>query len=256
MEPLVSIVTPCYNAEKFIKDTLDSVIAQTYQNWELFIIDDGSKDQSESIIQPYLKDHRITYLRNPENSGVAFTRNVGIDKAKGKYLAFVDSDDIWDSSKLKEQVTLLESTPHSHICFTSYTLMTEEKEIISAIPVSSSITIEDELKSSSMLTSSFIYDLEELGRHHFIQIGHEDYLFKLELLKKSGMPAIGINDSKVLYRLVHNSLSHNKKVAAQWQWTIYRAHLKLPLFQCIYYFSFYIVRGLLKYYKLSMKKKI
>lgn len=254
MKPLVSIVTPCYNAEKFIKDTVESILAQTYENWELFIIDDGSKDRSESIIEPFLEDSRITYLKNEKNSGVAFTRNVGIEKAQGKYLAFVDSDDIWDSTKLEEQIEILESS-ESDICFTAYTLMTEEKEIISAIPVSRSITIQDELKSSSMLTSSFVYDLEKLGKHHFIQIGHEDYLFKLELLKKSGLPAVGIPESKVLYRLVHNSLSHNKKVAAQWQWAIYRKHLRLPLIKCLYYFSFYIFRGVLKYYKLSGKKR-
>lgn len=250
MTPLVSIVTPCYNAEAFIKDTLSSIVAQTYENWELFIIDDGSRDNSEAVISNYLSDVRITYLKNEKNSGVAFTRNVGIEKAKGKYLAFCDSDDIWDSTKLEKQVALLESSD-SDICFCGYSLMNEKGEFIANIPVNESRTISDELKSSALLTSAFMYDLENLGKHQFIQIGHEDYLFKLELLKKSGKPAVAVAEHLVEYRIVTNSLSHDKLTAASWQWNIYRKHLRLSLVQSLFYFTTYIIKGVLKYSKIK-----
>jgi len=250
MEPFVSIVVPCYNAELFIEKTIKSIMSQTYQNWELYIIDDGSTDQSENIVLPFLGDNRITFLKNPKNSGVAFSRNIGIDKAKGRYLAFCDSDDIWEPTKLEKQINLLENSS-SDICYTGYSLINENGLRISTISVSSSRTIQDELKSSSMLTSAFIYDLQRLGRHHFIQIGHEDYLFKLELMKKSENPAIAIPEALVQYRIVSNSLSHNKFTAASWQWNIYRKYLKFPLVKTIYHFIIYTVNGIRKHYGLS-----
>lgn len=104
MEPLVSIITPVYNSEEYLEETILSVINQTYKNWELLLIDDYSTDNSYKIIEKYLTDERIKYLRNERNSGPAITRNVGLEKSKGEYIAFLDSDDIWAKNKLELQI--------------------------------------------------------------------------------------------------------------------------------------------------------
>ena len=108
MEPLVSIITPVYNSEEFLEETILSVLDQTYENWELILIDDCSKDDSYKIIDKYLrKDKRIKYLKNKKNSGPAITRNNGINISKGKYIAFLDSDDLWYKDKLKNQINFM-----------------------------------------------------------------------------------------------------------------------------------------------------
>lgn len=107
MEPLVSIITPVYNSEKYLEETILSVINQTYKNWELLLIDDCSIDNSYKIIEKYLADERIKYLRNERNSGPAVTRNVGLENSNGKYIALLDSDDFWKKDKLKNQVDFM-----------------------------------------------------------------------------------------------------------------------------------------------------
>ena len=108
METLVSIITPVYNAEKYLEETILSVINQSYKNWELLLIDDCSTDKSYEIIQEYLKiDKRIKYLKNERNSGPAITRNRGLENSKGEYIAFLDSDDFWKEDKLKNQINFM-----------------------------------------------------------------------------------------------------------------------------------------------------
>jgi len=104
-QPLVSVIMPCYNGEKFISEAIESVINQTYQNWELIIVDDGSKDKSKEIIKQYCAtDNRITYIQHKKNKGIPFARNTGIKISNGEYIAFLDQDDLWLPEKLKEQV--------------------------------------------------------------------------------------------------------------------------------------------------------
>lgn len=108
MEPLVSIITPVYNAQDYLEETILSVLNQTYYNWELLLIDDCSIDNSYKIIEKYLKkDRRIKYLKNDKNSGPAITRNKGIEEAKGEYIAFLDSDDLWYENKLEKQINFM-----------------------------------------------------------------------------------------------------------------------------------------------------
>jgi len=108
MNVQTSIIIPCYNAEKYIEETIQSVINQTYQDWELIIIDDGSKDSSRQIISTYLDDKRISY-QYQENSGVSIARNNGITKANGKYITFLDADDVWFSNNLEEKIRYIEN---------------------------------------------------------------------------------------------------------------------------------------------------
>ena len=129
MEPLVSIITPVYNAEEFLEETILSVLNQTYKNWELILIDDCSKDDSYKIIERYLgMDKRIKYLKNEKNSGPAVTRNNGINISKGKYIAFLDSDDLWYRDKLKKQIDFMEMN-NKNICHGNYEMINKKSNV-------------------------------------------------------------------------------------------------------------------------------
>ena len=107
MNDLVSIVMPSYNTERFIKHTIESVLAQSYPNWELIIVDDCSTDNTDAVVTPYLIDERIRYIKNEINSGAAVSRNRALKEAKGRWIAFLDSDDLWEPQKLEKQLNFM-----------------------------------------------------------------------------------------------------------------------------------------------------
>ncbi len=127
-EPLVSIITPVYNAERFLEDTIKSVQKQSYKNWELVLVDDCSKDSSSEIIEKFQNsDDRIRYIKLEKNSGAAISRNTGIKNAKGRFIAFVDSDDLWEETKLEKQIEYM-LKENIGFSFTSYRYMRENGE--------------------------------------------------------------------------------------------------------------------------------
>ena len=117
MDDLISIIMPSFNTGKYITETIESVLAQSYKNWELIIVDDCSSDNTDEIVSTYLSDDRIHYLKNEKNSGAAFSRNIALRKAKGKWIAFLDSDDLWMPEKLEKQLSFMKSNGY----FFSYT---------------------------------------------------------------------------------------------------------------------------------------
>ena len=117
MDDLISIIMPSFNTGKYITETIESVLAQSYKNWELIIVDDCSSDNTDEIVSTYLSDDRIHYLKNEKNSGAAFSRNIALRKAKGKWIAFLDSDDLWMPEKLEKQLSFMKSNGY----FLSYT---------------------------------------------------------------------------------------------------------------------------------------
>lgn len=119
MEELVSIIMPSYNTEPYIKESIESVLAQTYQNWELILVDDCSSDQTDEVVAPFLEDKRIHYLKNEKNSGAAVSRNRALREAKGKWIAFLDSDDLWTPEKLEKQIKFMEENGY-HFSYTNY----------------------------------------------------------------------------------------------------------------------------------------
>ncbi len=121
---LVSIVTPSFNTANFIGKTIESVLAQTYQKWEMIIVDDGSSDNTDNVVKPYLTDRRIRYLKNPENCGAAISRNTALREAKGHWIAFLDSDDIWEPTKLEKQIRFMSENGFS-FSYTGYIEMDE-----------------------------------------------------------------------------------------------------------------------------------
>jgi len=246
MHSLVSIIMPCYNAEKFIVEAIESVIAQSYANWELIVVNDASTDESQTYIDTYSKkDARISSLQNPTNLGVAHSRNIALHKAKGDYIAFLDSDDVWLPQKLELQLTLMQEEDIA-LCYSAYHTIDTNGEKRSTFHVPTQLNYADMLKTSYIGTLTTMYNAKILGKVYLSDMGHEDYVMKLAILKCIPY-AKGINTPLAKYRVQENSLSSNKLKAALWQWHIYRKIEKLSFWKSCYYFVQYAYCGVRKY---------
>ena len=261
--PLVSVIMPCYNAEKLISHSIESVISQTYNNWELLVIDDCSKDNSAFVIKSYCdKDDRVKYYKTDVPSGSpAEPRNVGIKAAKGRFIAFLDSDDLWFSSKLENQVkTFLSCNDESvAVVFSYYEKFSDEKNNTEqherrVVTSPSLVTYKKLLNGNCIGNLTGILDTEKIGKIYQKKVGHEDYLFWLTCLKpvvssNNTFKAINTNTVEAKYRQVSTSTSGNKGNAFKWTWNIYYNELKLGMLSSIYHFTCYAVKGVLKFIK-------
>jgi len=245
-DAFVSIITPSYNSAKYIEETMNSVIQQTYQSWEMIIVDDGSSDDSQQIIRNYTaQDERIKLIVNEENIGASKSRNKAIDVAIGEYIAFLDSDDIWYENKLEKQIALMQEKDVL-LSYSAYETIDEQSKVTGMFPVQEKITYDNLLKTSSIGTLTAVYNAQVLGKIYFKDIGHEDYVMKLHILKKIDY-AQGITEPLAKYRIHNNSLSNNKLKAAKWQWKIYRDVEKISFVRSLYYFLHYAYFGFFKY---------
>ena len=129
MNDLVSIITPSYQTAAYIAETIESVLAQTYTNWEMIIVDDCSKDATDEVVAPYLKDSRIRYYKNEKNSGAAVSRNRALREAKGRWIAFLDSDDLWSPEKLEKQIDFMEKNQYA-FSYTEYEEIDEKSNFM------------------------------------------------------------------------------------------------------------------------------
>ena len=236
---LVSIITPSYNSTKYISQTIDSVINQLYENWEMLIIDDCSPDNANEIIEKYSKkDIRIKLIKLTKNSGPAIARNEGIKQAKGKYIAFLDSDDIWLPEKLEKQVNFMKNNNLAVTCSSYYTIDENNNKINTRI-VKELFSYSDMLKSNYIGNLTGIYDCEKLGKVYMDNVGHEDYTLWLKIMKKVATTK-AISEPLAKYRILNNSISANKLKVLKWQWNIYRNIVRLDIFRSLYYFLCYI----------------
>lgn len=243
---LVSIIMPIYNSESFIINSVESVLDQTYKNWELILIDDCSIDSSYLLVQEFaLKDPRIKLYRLDHNHGAALARNYATEKAQGKYIAFLDSDDLWLPSKLEKQITFMEKE-NILLSYSSYYTIGETNEITGIFHAKTRVSYKDMLKTSTIGTLTTVYNADKLGKYYFDDIGHEDYVMKLQILKTIDY-AKGIDEPLAKYRITSNGLSGNKFKTARWQWKIYRDVEHLSFLKSLYYFMHYIYFGLRKY---------
>ena len=248
MEPLVSIITPLYNSEKYIAETIESVLAQTYSNWEMIIVDDCSKDNSTKIVEEYQKkDRRIKLYRNEINKGVSYTRNRAIDLSQGKYIAFLDSDDLWKKEKLEKQIKFMEEK-NVVLSYTAYEKINEDGSKRGEVRVPDKLDYEELLKNCLIGFLTAIYRKEELKDFKFINSKAEDYIFWLSILKRINY-AYGLNEILASYRVLNNSRSSNKIDIVKFHWKIYRKIEKLSLQRSIYYYLIYLKRGLKRYFK-------
>lgn len=240
---IVSIIMPAYNAEATIKCSVYSVIGQTFSKFKLYIINDASTDCTEEIIRSF-EDSRIVYIKNDYNIGVAESRNKGIKKCKGKYIAFIDSDDLWEPNKLELQYIHLNAgmdiVCSNYVTFSENPMRIKNKRIAPQY-----IRYNDMLKSNFIGNLTGIYNSDKLGKIYQKKIGHEDYVMWLELIKRAKC-CYCVQEYLAKYRESNKSLSGNKLRAIVWQWSIYRKELNMGLISTIYYFSSYIYNGILK----------
>ncbi|MBQ0213166.1 glycosyltransferase family 2 protein [Proteus vulgaris] len=238
---LVSIIMPAFNAEKTIKSSIESILNQTIKDFRIYIIDDNSIDTTSKIIHSF-NDERIIYIQNNNNQGVSKSRNIGIKKCKGKYIAFLDSDDQWFSNKLEKQLELLENG-WDVVC-SNYITFTENNNLNRRLSPEI-ISYEKMLLSNFIGNLTGIYNSSSLGKFYQKEKGHEDYIMWLEILKITNK-AYCIQEPLAKYRVSDTSLSGNKLKAIQWQWSIYRDELNLSLIKSSYYFINYIFNALKK----------
>lgn len=245
---IVSVIMPVHNDERYIKDAILSVISQTYQNWELLIVDDCSTDCTSTIISEFKNlDTRIKSYMTPSASGSpTLPRNIGIRNASGRYIAFLDSDDQWLPSKLQKQIELFTNEEDAVIVFSNYKKIDElGEEHRQAIVAPSDTDYSRLLKGNIMGCLTIMYDADKVGKNFFPQCGHEDYALWLSILKRGGK-AYNTNTVEALYRVKGNSVSSNKLLAMGWQWKIYRNIEKLGIVKSMFYFINYAFRAFSK----------
>ena len=241
-----SVVMTVYNAEKYVRDTIDSVLRQTEKNFELIIVNDCSTDSSEEIVLSY-KDERIRYFKNEKNMKVSKTRNFGVSKAKADYVAFVDSDDVWLDTKLEKQLNYMEKM-NAKICYSGYGFLSDAGVMQNKVfNVPEKVTFKKLLKQNVITPSASIFAKDLLLKYPFYADAvHEDFVAFLQMLKNEKICAYGINDPLILYRLTSNSKSRNKIKAAVMTLKSYK-EVGLNFFQQLFNLPFYILNGLKKY---------
>lgn len=245
--PLVSIIMPAWNSEKTIEDSIQSVLSQTYESWELLIINDASKDRTADILYSYAAEEpRIKVLTNTANSGVSYSRKRGVAAADGEWIAFLDSDDLWTADKLEKQTALLE-TNQADLLFTGSAFIKADGTPYSwVMQIPDRITYRQLLKQN-VISNSSVLVRKELLQQHMVDGDHmhEDYACWLGCLRE-GACVYGINEPLLIYRVSASSKSGNKLKAAKMNWNTYRK-VGLSAFTAAYYMIWYCMRGLRKY---------
>ncbi|MFC3024824.1 glycosyltransferase family 2 protein [Vibrio zhugei] len=246
MASLVSIITPTHNSEKFIEETIRSVLEQTYIYWELIIIDDCSHDSSFDIIKRYSDlDERIKVFQLDKNSGAAVARNLGIEKANGRFISFLDSDDLWAKDKLASQVEFMLKN-NKDFSFSAYYLIDEQGKEIGLVNVPKYVKYRDILKTCSIGCLTVMYDTKKLGKVYMPLIRkRQDFGLWLKILKDINY-AYDFGKVKSYYRVRADSISANKKSAAYYQWKIYRNVENMGMISSLFYFFNYAFFGILK----------
>ncbi len=242
MSDLVSVVMPVYNAEAFIARAIRSVLQQTYTHFELLVIDDGSTDNSLEILKSFLSDTRINLYYNTIGKGVASTRNLAISKAKGRYIAFLDSDDSWFPTKLEKQVAFMQ-THNYQLSYTQYQQVNEQGKFLKYINyIPSRLDYNDALKKNYIGCLTAMYDAQTLGKQYMPEIPQsEDFGLWLSILKKTDA-AYCVKEVLASYTIRNKSLSNSKLRVLKHDWHLYRNIEKLSWLSSVYYLSIYTYR--------------
>lgn len=251
---LISIIMAAYNAEKTIDRAIASVLAQTYREFELIVVNDCSKDQTRQIVQKYTEqDPRVRLVDNPKNYGISYTRKRGSNEARGTWIAVLDSDDAWTTDKLEKQAKR-QSETGADLLFTGSTFMdVDGKPVEWYLHAPCEITYRQLLKQNVLSNSSSLVKKDLYDQYYAAGDNmHEDFATWLNILK-TGRKAYGIDEPLLIYRLTKTSKSGNKLKAAKMNWNTYR-YVGLSFFEALYYECWYIVNGLLKYRNLKTKQ--
>src|SRR5690554_397928 len=235
MSKLVSVIMPMYNAEKYIKESIKSVLNQTYEIWELLIIDDVSTDNSVEIVEEYVeRDSRIKLFRLDENSGPAVARNVGIKNSIGDFISFLDSDDLWHAEKLEIQLRFMIDNNYSITCTDYEQIDKEGKSRNKIIKTKIKADYDMVLKYNPIGNLTVMYNVDKLGKIKIPNIKkRNDYLLWLTILKKEKY-IYGINQVLASYRVHPNSISSNKFELVKYHWHIYRKIENISFIKSLY----------------------
>lgn len=248
---LVSVITPVYNGENWISECIKSVQNQTYKNWEMIIVDDCSTDSTRKVIQKALFDERIRLYTNSENKGVSFSRNIAISNAKGRYIAFLDADDVWLPQKIERQLSFMKDNDFI-FTFTGYKMFANNK-IISEIKVPPIIDYKNYLKNTIIGCLTVMIDRLYIQDFRCQEGSLEDVKTWMFLLKNY-CSAYGLNESLALYRVTDNSASSNKLKNAFLYYQCLKKHEKISNIKSIYYEICYIINAVKK--RIKSKRKI
>lgn len=246
---LVSIITPMYNGAKYVSQTIDSVLAQTYEDWEMIIVDDGSKDDSAQIVKTYIEaDSRIKLICQ-ENQGSAAARNNALRHASGRFVCFLDADDLWDKNFLKHQLHFLREKDAA-LVYASYQRINEKnREILKPFIVPERVNYTGLLKTCSISCLTALFDRERTGDLFFnekLKSMRDDFVFWLSMLKKIDY-AYGNKEVLASYRVFSSSTTGNKKKVMKPQFMVYYCVENLGVIRSCYYFVNWAINGFLKY---------
>ncbi len=244
--PLVSIITPSWNVERLIGETIESVQAQTLPDWELLIADDCSTDNTAAVVEGYAaKDPRIKLIRQPRNGGPALARQAAIEQAQGRFIAFLDSDDLWLPAKLERQIAFARER-HAGLSFTAFRRINEDGSATGRlIAVPDSLSYEQLLKNTSIATLTAIVDRDIAGNIAMKNEPYDDFCLWLSILKP-GHIAYGLNEDLARYRVRGVSVSSRPLRSAGWVWHIYRQVEQLSLVKSAWCFAHWSARAWLK----------
>ena len=250
MNHTISIVVPVYNAEKYIEETMDTVVAQTYADWELLLVLNGCSDASEEIIERYRKAHidrNIRIIVERENKGAAMARNRGVNEAAGRYIAYVDADDLWKPEKLEHLLHFMKEKDAAFVC--SGYEFADENAIGTGkvVHVPATMNYREALKNTTIFTSTVMFDTAKLPKEKIQMpvIKSEDTALWWKILKE-GYIVYGLDENLVLYRRPKKSLSSNKLEAIRRIWNLYRKAEGLSVLYSAYNFCFWAVRAVIR----------
>jgi len=249
-EKLVSIIVPVYNIKKYIRETMDCVRAQTYTDWELLLVDDCSTDGTRAVIEEYMqetKDGRIRLIKQPTNSGAAQARNKGLEEAGGRYIAYLDADDLWMPQKLERELAFMEEK-QAAFAFTGYEFA-DEKGVGTGkvVKVPKTLSYKEALKNTTIFTTTVMFDTQKISKKDLIMpvIKSEDTALWWKVLR-NGYVAYGLDENLVKYRRGGKSLSSNKLEAIRRIWNLYRKAEGMSVISSAYHFCFWAVRAVLR----------
>lgn len=247
---MISIITPAYNAEHYICETIKSVQAQTYQDWELIVVDDCSTDNTSVLVSEYAKsDTRIKLLKAPQNGGVAKARNLGLENANGEYIAFVDSDDLWKPNKLEKQLAFMKEKG----CVLSYTdfqkFNSADGSLAKVMRCPKRMRAIDILKNTAIGCLTVMVDKKQAGEFRMPPLNHtEDNCTWYHILKNTNQTAYNVGEVLSLYRDGNASMTKNKGKSAKQQWYTYRCYFKFSRIKSAYYFTCYAINAVLRHF--------
>lgn len=247
MDELVSIIVPVYNVEKYIQETVESVMAQTYPHWELLLVEDGSSDKTVEIITGLMGMEgasRIRLIRQPSNMGAARARNRGLLEARGRYIAYLDADDLWVPEKLERELSFLKEKEAAFV-FTGYEFADENgKGTGKVVRVPETLNYRQALSNTTIFTTTVMFDTEKISKEQLEMpvMKSEDTALWFRVLR-SGHVAYGLDENLVRYRRAGKSLSSNKLEALRRIWNLYRRAEGLSLPESVYHFCLWAVRA-------------